>query len=345
MKRPARLGSARLRPPRAATHRGQAIVEFALILPVFLLVLLIAVDFGRLYFSLIGIHNAAREGAAFAAESPTDLVSIDTHARQETSSQAQRGESAITVSATCTTASGATMACSQASGGIGPGNLITVKVAEQFSFLTPFMNVFFNDDFKMAASSTAGVLGYAAPGTGTPPGPCPPPAADFVVSITSGTTIFADPTSSTPNSGVCNISGYTWLWGDGGDDVGSATGDAHTYLLAGTYTIRLTVTNQAGPASRVRSVTVPAGPPPPTCTAPKASFTYVKNDKTYAFTDTTTVTDPVGCPVSDWAWDFGDGVLGNAQNPLHTYQGNNAHTVTLVATNAAGPSAPYSHAQ
>ena len=38
-------------------------------------------------------------------------------------------------------------------------------------------------------------------------------------------------------------------------------------------------------------------------------------------------------------------MLGNAQNPLHTYTSNNNHTVTLVATNVAGPSAPYSHAQ
>jgi PKD repeat protein len=338
-------GAARLRCTRAGPTRGQAVVEFALIMPVFLLLLLLAVDFGRLYFSRIELTNAAREGAAFGASSPTDLASIAGHARLETSSQAQRGETAIAVSATCADAAGATLACSQATGGPGAGNRITVNVTERFTFLTPFVNGFFNDDFTMAASATAGVLGYAAQGGGSAPGSCSQPMADFVVSITSGTTIFADPSASVPNSGICNISGYAWLWGDGANDVGTASGVGHTYLAAGTYTIRLTVTNQAGASSKTVNVTVPVGPPPPSCTVPRASFSYVKSGKTYSFADTSTVNDPVDCPISDWAWDFGDGVLGNAQNPLHTYTNSKTHTVTLVATNAAGPSAPYSHAQ
>jgi PKD repeat protein len=330
---------------RVDRSRGQAIVEFALIFPIFLLLLLIAVDAGRLYFSLIQVHNAAREGAAVGAVSPTDLASITARARQETNAQAQRGEHAIAVAVACGSASGTSLACSRAPGGSGAGNTITVSVAERFTFLTPFINGFFDDNFSMGASATAGVLGYAAPGGGSAPGPCGGPHAAFTVNVTSGTTIFADPSASTPNSGVCNISGYTWQWGDGKDDVGSATGDAHTYVAAGSYTISLTVTNQAGPASTTRNVTVPAGPPPPTCAVPKASFTYVKSGKAYSFADTSTVADPVNCPVTNWAWDFGDGVLGNAQNPLHTYTNSKTHTVTLVASNAGGSSAIYSHAQ
>jgi len=321
------------------------VVEFALVFPVFLLLLLIAVDFGRMYLSLIEIHNAAREGAAVGASNPTDLATIAARARQEANSQAQQGESALVVSAVCADPSGAAVVCSGAAGGPGAGNMITVKVAEQFAFLTPFVNGFFQDDFRMGASATATVLGYAAPGTGSGPGPCAGPNADFVVSVTSGTSIFADPSSSTPNSGVCNISGYTWRWGDGGTDVGTATGIGHAYGTAGTYPITLTVTNQAGSSSKTVPVTVPVVPPPPTCTVPIASFTSVKNGKTYSFTDTSTVTDPIGCPISDWAWDFGDGVLGNAQNPLHTYTNGKNHTVRLVASNAAGPSAPYFHSQ
>jgi PKD repeat protein len=330
---------------RPAPPRGQAIVEFALIFPIFLLLLLIAVDAGRLYFSLIQVHNAAREGAALGAVSPTDLAAITARARQETNAQAQRGEGAITVAVSCATASGSSLPCSGAPGGAGAGNTITVNVAEGFTFLTPFVNGFFDDDFSMGASATAGVLGYAAPGGGSAPGPCPAPQADFAVNVTSGTTIFADPSASTPNSGVCNISGYTWQWGDGKSDVGSATGDSHTYGADGHYTITLTVTNQAGPASTNHNVTVPAGSPPPSCAVPNASFTWVKSGKTYSFTDTSTVADPVNCPVTNWAWDFGDGVLGNAQNPLHTYTNSKTHSVTLVATNAGGPSAVYSHAQ
>lgn len=42
---------------------GQAVVEFALVLPIFLLLLFAAVEFGRAYFSLHLLTNAAREGA------------------------------------------------------------------------------------------------------------------------------------------------------------------------------------------------------------------------------------------------------------------------------------------
>ena len=171
-----------------------------------------------------------------------------------------------------------------------------MSVSEPFRFLTPFVNGFFNDTFSMGASATAGVLGYAAPGGGAPPGPCAAPIADFSVTVTSGNSIFADPTASTPNSGVCNISGYTWVWGDGKNDVGTATGDPHTYGAPGTYSITLSVTNQGGSATRTRNVTVPVGPPPPTCKAPTASFTFVKNGKKYSFTDTSTVSDPVELP-------------------------------------------------
>ncbi len=337
--------SAPERRPRTGRSSGQAIVEFALIFPVFLFLLLVAVDVGRLYFSLIEVHNAAREAAAVGAVNPTDIATIRAHATQETSSQAQAGESALAINVACADSGGSALACSAAPGGAGAGNSVTVSVSEPFRFLTPFVNGFFHDAFTMGASATAGVLGYAAPTGGGPPGPCAAPIADFSVTVTPGNSILADPSSSTPNSGVCNISGYTWVWGDGKNDVGTATGDPHTYGAPGTYTITLSVTNQGGTGTRTRNVTVPVGPPPPTCAVPTASFTFVKNGKKYSFTDTSTVSDPINCPITDWAWDFGDGVMGNAQNPLHTYTSNNSHTVTLVATNAAGPSAPYSHAQ
>ena len=77
-----------------------------------------------------------------------------------------------------------------------------------------------------------------------------------------------------------------------------------------------------------------------------AHFTYTPiGNKTFNFTDTSTVAFPSRCGIQTWAWDFGDGTLGNAQNPLHTYGNASSHTVTLVVTNSAGSSAPYSHTQ
>ena len=46
-------------------------VEFALMLPVFMLVLLLTIDLGRLYNGWVTLQNAARIGANYAALHPT----------------------------------------------------------------------------------------------------------------------------------------------------------------------------------------------------------------------------------------------------------------------------------
>ncbi|MEP6871684.1 MAG: TadE/TadG family type IV pilus assembly protein [Anaerolineaceae bacterium] len=57
------LGLRRLR----ATETGQSLVEFAMVLPLFLVLLFGLVDFGRAFYSWILITNAAREGARAGA--------------------------------------------------------------------------------------------------------------------------------------------------------------------------------------------------------------------------------------------------------------------------------------
>src|SRR2546421_4181820 len=50
--------------------RGQSLVEFALVLPVFLVFLAAALDLGRVFYANISLNNAAREGAFEAANHP-----------------------------------------------------------------------------------------------------------------------------------------------------------------------------------------------------------------------------------------------------------------------------------
>ena len=47
-------------------NAGQAVVEFALVLPLFLLLILAAIEFGRAYFTLHVLNNAARDGCRIA---------------------------------------------------------------------------------------------------------------------------------------------------------------------------------------------------------------------------------------------------------------------------------------
>jgi PKD repeat protein len=345
----------------APRWRGQAVVEFALILPVFLLLLLIAVDFGRLFFTHVEVNNAAREGAHFAAKSPTDTLGIATRVGLETNTQSQQGAQSalLTTTEICADYLGASIACSSAAAGVGRGNTIRVNVSQPFTFFTPLINGFFNNNLVLNASATATVLDYAAaPGATSPPGACPLPTASFTVTVT-GLSVFVDPSASRPNIGLCNISGYNWNWGDGFTAVGTATGNNYPnppidplegpgYPAPGTYTITLEVTDQAGSATATQSVTVGSVATNPPCTIPIASFTYLQDpldQKKFTFHDTSTVAYPDRCGIATWAWDFGDGTLGNAQNPTVTYSGANNHTVKLTVTNSAGPSAPYSHSQ
>lgn len=351
-------------------------VEFALVLPVFLFLVVIAIDFGRLFFTNIQIANAAREGANIAASSPTDTSLIEARVAQEKNTQGQRGEGTFVVTTVCADPSGTTIACALATGGGGPGNTVTVSVQGPFTFLTPIINGFFGGSLQVTNAATAAVLGYV-PGAGAtqPPTCTTSPSASFSVINTSGVTIFADPTSSTPNSGICNISGYNWEWGDSLSDVGTATGNEHTYGAPGTYTIILEVTNQAGSSQYSRTITVPfpvatptptptPGPTPtptpgptatptptptPTpvvCTVPTANFTWTTTgngaNKIFTYRDASTVANAASCPITDWLWTFTDlGTQSNAQNPApFSYGTGGSHSVTLRVTNAAGQSAP-----
>ena len=46
--------------------RGQAVTEFALVIPIFLLVLYSIIEFGRYVYTVEAINDAAREGARYA---------------------------------------------------------------------------------------------------------------------------------------------------------------------------------------------------------------------------------------------------------------------------------------
>ena len=325
--------------------RGQAMVEFALLVPLFALFLVIAVDFGRVFFSYIQITNAAREAAFYGATSlngPIDDAGMLAKAEGETNAQGQGGEGALELDAECRNQGGTTIDCADAAGGVGAGNSITVEVSEEFGFMTPLVESVLGADFTMRASSTATVLGLAASTGGSgPPTSCGMPVPSFTVIVTSGLNVEVDPTASTPQASgnPCNISGYFWYWGNGEDQPGTATATTYTYPAAGTYTITLEVTNQAGLSTTTRTVTVPETAPP-TCDTPNAAFTFTRSgsgNKTHTYTDTSTIADEAACPITSWLWTFGNGTQSNAPFPTAvTYGNNSSHTTTLTVTNSGG---------
>lgn len=61
--------------PTARERRGQALVEFALVAPLLLLILLAIVQLGFLFGAQIGLINAVREAARYGSLSPTTTSS------------------------------------------------------------------------------------------------------------------------------------------------------------------------------------------------------------------------------------------------------------------------------
>jgi Flp pilus assembly protein TadG len=64
---------------RDKKRSGSAVVELAIILPLLAFLFAIGIDFARLYYDLVTIHNAARSGAMYGAQHPakaTDTAGI-----------------------------------------------------------------------------------------------------------------------------------------------------------------------------------------------------------------------------------------------------------------------------
>jgi hypothetical protein len=57
-------------------HRGQSLVEMALLLPAMLLLIVVTLDMGRGVYYYSVIYNAAREGARYGIIHPEDISGI-----------------------------------------------------------------------------------------------------------------------------------------------------------------------------------------------------------------------------------------------------------------------------
>jgi len=103
-----------------AADRGAAAVEFALCLPLLLLLVFGIIDFGRMLNAQLTLTQAAREGVQLAAEGYSNAVVAT---RAQAAAPALSGVS-VTVTASCPP-------------GAGPAANAEVTVNYTFSFITP----------------------------------------------------------------------------------------------------------------------------------------------------------------------------------------------------------------
>jgi Flp pilus assembly protein TadG len=116
---------------RMKKEKGQSLVEFALLLPILLIILIGVIDLGRMYYAYVVITDAAAEGATYAAINPNDVTEIENRARSVCGDIAAGVQS---VEVTCPT-------CPDTAS----GDIVTVSINYDYIVLTPFMDVLFEE--------------------------------------------------------------------------------------------------------------------------------------------------------------------------------------------------------
>jgi Flp pilus assembly protein TadG len=238
----------RLRRSRPRRSRGQSLVEFALALPLLLIVLLFAIDFGRAFYSWVILQNASRLGANYASLNPelwaanpaalpieyTNLISKDwgaldcdaptvpvfTDSPGDTSGAGQTPDTAFDV-----------------------GDSVRVTLTCPFRPLTPIISGILGNSIQLVATSefrirSGGIAGLdndlqipkpsvsgptpspsASSSSGPTPSPVPTPCpvtAAFVGVPTSGKTpLSVQFTDGSTTSAGCTIATWAWAFGDG----------------------------------------------------------------------------------------------------------------------------------
>jgi PKD repeat protein len=152
------------------------------------------------------------------------------------------------------------------------------------------------------------------------------PTASFTADCASSLTCSFDGSASTPS-----IASYAWDFGD--SQTGTGATPSHTYATAGSYTVKLTVTDTAGKTGsttkQVQAGAPPAGQPP------KASFTVQCQWAVCTFNGTGS-TDPDN-DIASYAWNFGDGKTGSGATTSNTYPNTQkTYTAELKVTDRAG---------
>jgi Flp pilus assembly protein TadG len=119
-------------------QRGQALVEFAIVLPILLLLVMGIAQFGMMFNSYLSLQNASRDGARAGAvgNSTTEIKNLIL----STSPRLQESNLTITV-----TPSDANRK---------PGDTLTVKLSYDYKLTVPIISNIFNNAIKLNAQTS-----------------------------------------------------------------------------------------------------------------------------------------------------------------------------------------------
>ena len=164
-----------------------------------------------------------------------------------------------------------------------------------------------------------------------------PPVVSFVPSGTNSPTVTLISLAISTSDPDGTVSTVTVSWGDGTTHTltSNATGDNHSYALAGTYTVAVNVTDNAGLTSTA-STTETVTDRPPSLNF-NQSATTVPTGTTVSLT--ISAADPDGS-VTGLEVNWGDGSIhslqANASSDTHAYALAGSYTITVTATDDEG---------
>jgi Flp pilus assembly protein TadG len=159
-------------PNRRRRQSAQSLTEFALILPILMLILLGVVDFGRVFYYWTSIANAAREGARYAITHPTAITSgckadpsnVKYRVKQEAGTTMVLTDANVAVywvDATTGAPTDAAANCNPLPGDqriYQNPNAVRVDVTYDFRAITPLISNFWGGGALRIASSTTMVI-------------------------------------------------------------------------------------------------------------------------------------------------------------------------------------------
>ena len=321
-----------------------------------MLLLLITLDFGRLFMSYITLNNEARIAANYGATNPgafTGTPNLTTY-------NALLTREGAGLNCAMKTVAGHNPPIPTYPTGTDLGDTSFASLTCDFTLLTPFMTAFFGGPLPITATAEYPIrTGAVANISGTtvlpPPGS---PIAAFVFSNVSGGSI--DGSGNVSGSGPITVSitnnsqnaqTYDWDWGDGSPhEFTSVPTTAHQFTSSAT--VSLTVTNTVGTSFASRHVTVtpivvqppvagfygtPTANPPQVVTGGGSGGAAITGSIRSLVPLVVQFTNQSTNGATAYSWDFGDGTApSTTASPSHQYSKLGVFNVTLTVTAPTG---------